>query len=56
MDKRMTLAEAKAWLGDRWVLAHELKRLDHRPPPTLRPVPEYLRDTSLPMFLRYQAA
>lgn len=56
MDKRMTLAEAKAWLGDRWVLARDVKRLDDRPPPRQRPVPEYLRDTSLPMFLRYQAA
>lgn len=56
MDKRMTLAEAKAWLGGRYVLARDVKRLDLRPAPPPRPVPEYLWDTSLPMFLRYQAA
>lgn len=49
MDKRMTLAEAKAWLGDRWLLAKPVERITHGPtPPYLeKPLPSLLRPQGL---------
>ena len=46
--------QALAFLGPRWVLARELPRLDRRPEPEPRPVPEHLR-AEYPAFLRRQA-
>jgi hypothetical protein len=51
--KPMTLPEAIAWLGPRYVLARPLPRLDRRPQPEQRPVPDYIK---LPMWLQEQAA
>lgn len=52
---RMTLAEAKAWLGDRWVLAKPVVRLDLQPPRPEREIPRYIK-AGTPMFLRRQSA